>query len=93
MSNIRQDDIDNLLASWADAKEQISSLEHTIEKYKRLATRILNKNNTEQINNNTFTLRRRHISKRTVSKQDLPSDIWNQYSKQTEFTAFYLSKQ
>lgn len=92
MNNIRSEDIDNLLDNWADAKEQISDLEHDIEKYKKLATKILYKNDTETISNNTFILKRRQFSKQTLSKNNVPKDIWHKYSKTTDCKAFYLSK-
>jgi diketogulonate reductase-like aldo/keto reductase len=90
--NIRQDDIDNLLSNWAETKEQISQLEYDLEKYKKLATKIMHKNGIDTISNNTFTLSRRELSKQTLAKNDVPKDIWNSYSRTTKYNAFYLSK-
>lgn len=92
MNKVRQDDIDNLLASWAEAKEHIASLEQSIEKYKRLATKILHKNDTEKVTSDAFTLTRRTMSRRIISKNDVPKEIWARYSKPVECTAFYLTK-
>jgi hypothetical protein len=92
MSNVRQDDIDNLLDSWADAKEKIAILEHSIEKYKRLATRILTRNESENIDSDTYTLKRRQFSRQTLGKNDVPKDVWSRYSKTSDCSAFYLTK-
>jgi hypothetical protein len=86
------DDMSNLLEHWAETKEKITQLEKDLEKYKRLAARIMSREDSNIIKNNFYTLKRRELFRETLSKQDVPDEIWRKYSKSHSYSAFYLSK-
>ncbi len=92
MSNVDQQDIDDLLTNWSHAKEQIADLENRIEKYKRLATRILTRTNTDLLQGGTYTLKKRIQARHTLGQKDVPKEVWSRYAKRSEFPVFYLSK-
>lgn len=89
MSN---DDIDNLLEKWYNAKLQISQLENKLNSFKVYAEKYMDKNNVDVIKNSIYSLDRRHINKTTISKKDLPPDIWDTYSKENFYSSFYINK-
>lgn len=86
------DDINNLLEHWMDVKNQLSDLELSLSKYKKLASKIMSKNDTTTLYSDNYVLQQRNISKKTLSKDDVPKEIWNKYAKTTTYTAYYLSK-
>jgi hypothetical protein len=86
------DDIHNLLEHWMDVKNQLSDLELSLSKYKKLASKIMSKNDTTTLYSDNYVLQQRNISKKTLSKDDVPKEIWNKYAKTTTYTAYYLSK-
>ena len=92
MSNVDQQDIDDLLTNWSHAKEQIADLENRIEKYKRLATRILTRTNTDLLQGDNYTLKKRIQTRHTLGQKDVPKEVWSRYDKCSEFPVFYLSK-
>ena len=85
-------DIENLLNKWYEAKQEISMLEKKIEKYKEVADSIMNKTNSDVLSSSKYSLSKREMNKTTIGKKDLPEDIWNRYSKETFYNAFYISK-
>jgi len=85
------DDIENLLNKWYSAKQELSMLEKKIEKYKILAENLMNKENVDVLTSNNYILKRKEINKTTIGKKDLPIDIWNKYSKESFYNAFYIS--
>lgn len=85
-------DIENLLNKWYEAKQEISMLEKKIEKYKEVAESIMNKTNSDVLSSSKYSLSKREMNKTTIGKKDLPEDIWNRYSKETFYNAFYISK-
>ena len=85
-------DIENLLNKWYEAKQEISILEKIIEKYKEVADSIMNKTNSDVLSSSKYSLSKREMNKTTIGKKDLPEDIWNRYSKETFYNAFYISK-
>jgi hypothetical protein len=92
MSKITDDDISNLLNQWYDAKDEISKLEKSIDKYKKLADKIMNSNDTNIIKSGEYTLRKSDISKMTISKRDVPENVWEKYAKKCSYPAYYLTK-
>ena len=92
MVNANSNDIADLLEHWTQTKKQIAELEADLEKYKRLATRIMSQNNTNLLTDGCYTLKKRNLSRETISRADLPKEIWKQYAKSFTYPAFYLSK-
>ena len=92
MSHTNSDDITNLLAHWMSTKNEIAELELSLTKYKKLATKIMTKNDTTIIQSDNYILKKRILSKKTLSKDDVPTEIWEKYSKTTTYSAYYLSK-
>ena len=89
---MNETNVDNLLEKWYEAKQQINDLESKIDKYKRIAENIMEHKNVESLMNDKFLLQKKDINKTTISKKDLPIDIWNKYSKENFYSAFYISK-
>ena len=83
--------IENLLNKWYEAKQEISALEKKIEKYKKAAENIMNETNTDILSSSKYNLSKKEMNKTTIGKKDLPEDIWNRYSKETFYNAFYIS--
>lgn len=87
-----EDDIENLLSKWYNAKQELFQLEKKIEKYKVLAENLMNKENIDIIKSEKYILQRKEMNRTTIGKKDLPEDIWNRYSKELFYNAFYISK-
>lgn len=92
MSKMNDMDMATLLEKWSEDKAQISELEKRIDKYKKIADRIMNSRDTNVISSDLYTLKRTNMSRGTLTKQDIPDSVWKQYSKTCSYTAFYLSK-
>jgi hypothetical protein len=86
------EDINNLLDKWYEAKQEISSLEKKIEKYKLYVEDIMNKRNIDVLSSDKITVQRKEQNRTTISKKDLPSDIWDRYCKELFYNVFYISK-
>jgi hypothetical protein len=85
-------EIKDILQKWADAKTEIAELEKNIEKYKRVVNRIMDQKGNNTITSSKFTLRRKEMSRSTMSKKNVPTEIWNKYSRPCTYKAYYISK-
>lgn len=92
MSVYDQDTISDLLERWDNAKKNLATTEARIEKYKKLAKRIMVKNGTNIIESGSYSLNKQAISRNSIAKIDVPEEIWNRYSKSSSYEAFYLKK-
>jgi hypothetical protein len=81
-----------LLERWYETKQQISALEEKIEKYKKMADNIMDHKNTDTLSSDKYVLSKKDMNKTSISKKDLPIDIWEKYSKESFYSAFYISK-
>ena len=86
------DDIENLLDNWYLAKQEICKLEKKIEKYKTIAENLMNKEKNDIISSANYILQKKECNRSTIGKKDLPEDIWDRYSKELFYNAFYISK-
>ena len=92
MPTIDVADISTLLQKWSETKAEIIDLEKKIDKYKRLANKIMDKNGDNTINSLEYKLLRKEMSRTTISKKDVPKETWNKYSRTSTYTAYYLTE-
>ena len=56
-------DLDVLLCRWNDDKEKIKELEGKCEKYKKLADKMMRKNDTDKLKGSNYIVTRREMTK------------------------------
>ena len=84
-------DIDDLFDNWYKAKQEISLLEQKCEKYKKVSEKLMTQMEKNILNSKLYSLKKIDIVKSTISKTDLPDDIWYKYSKKTKYSSLYLN--
>jgi hypothetical protein len=52
----------------------------------------MSKTGSNVIESSSYTLNRQEISRNSLSKNDVPKDIWDRYSKSSSYDAYYLRK-
>lgn len=101
---MNKSDIDTLLSSWHDTKQEIAKLELRLDKYKRAAEKIMKKRSSSRYNDDSdeetgnnritgtdYTLIKRIITRKTIGKDDVPTSVWDQYAKSCSYPAYYLN--
>ena len=92
MTTVNISDIAKILRTWAESKNEIADLEKKIEKYKRVVTRFMDQQGNNTISTPYYTLRRKEMSRTTISKKDVPKEIWNKYARPCTYKAYYLTQ-
>ena len=82
----------SFLQQWNEAKMKISELERKCERYKRLADKAIDSKGVNVIKYGDITVKRSEIVRTSISKSDLPKELWNKYSKKSSYVAYYLSE-
>ena len=52
----------------------------------------MSKTDADTIQSDYYILKKRTLTKKTLSKDDVPKEIWERYAKTTTYPAYYLSK-
>jgi hypothetical protein len=84
-------DINDLLDNWYKTKQEISILENKCDKYKKVCEKLMDKLEKNSLNSMYYSLKKIDITKSTISKNNVPDDIWDRYSKKTKYSSFYLN--
>ena len=85
-------DIDTILEKWDLAKQQKADLEKECEKYKGAVERYMNRKEKDSVSSKYYTVTRRSNTRQQLSKQRVPSDIWNRYANRFTYTSYHLKK-
>lgn len=86
-----EQDIEELLSNWFEAKQRLSELEKKCDKYRLTADRIMNIRGEDILKTRNFKLTKTDMERETLSKKDVPKDIWNTYAKVSTFSTFRLT--
>jgi hypothetical protein len=87
-----ESNIDEILNKWYKAKEEISILEKDCEKYKSIITNNMDSKGEDEIIGKNYHVKRNIICKKTISKNNIPSNIWDLYSKSSVYPLFQIKK-
>eukprot|EP00927_Polykrikos_kofoidii_P013552 TRINITY_DN1589_c0_g1_i3.p3 TRINITY_DN1589_c0_g1~~TRINITY_DN1589_c0_g1_i3.p3 ORF type:complete len:124 (-),score=40.55 TRINITY_DN1589_c0_g1_i3:106-477(-) len=78
--------LEEVLEKWNDAKEREQVAQKEIEGCKTSVEAILMKTGMSSVTTPNFQVDKRTQTRESVSKKDLPADIWAKYAKTSEFS-------
>ena len=87
-----ENNIRETLKKWHDAKTKLTLLEKKVEKYKSAISKEMNRKNVDKLSYGEFSVSRRKNTRTFLGKDNVPADIWKQYSTRTSYDAFFLIK-
>lgn len=85
-------DIAFTLEKWYSSKQKMRVLEERIERYRQAIAKELNSKGVSTLSGGDYTVTRRRNVKTTLSKDSVPKEIWDKYSKKSSYDAFFLKK-
>ena len=85
-------DLNVILEKRNDAKKNKYFYEKECDKYKDAVERYMKKKEKDNITGSNFSVDKRYVTRSQISKQNVPEDIWNKYSKKYTYTVYRLKK-
>lgn len=85
-------DIDELLEIWNETKTKIADLEKKCDKYKQYCERLMKKMNVDILSGSRYYVSRSQVTRSTMSKKDVPDDVWNKYASKCTYPSYYVKK-
>ena len=82
--------MEELLKNWYEAKESLAKLETKIKEYKSHADSLLK--NSKEAKTKDYVLEVKEMSRRTISKDDMPDDLYSRYSHINKYKCYYVYK-
>jgi len=84
------EDLDKILEKWDKYKKELSEIEKKVQKYKELVEKYMNEETVNSLETKNYTVSRINCSKSTVSKKDVPEEIWNKYERRSKYWMYTL---
>ncbi len=84
--------ISKILYKWDRDREKISILTKRVDEYKKAINSEMNKSGKEILENDDFSCVRRKITREYISKETVPSEIFQKYKTKTRFETITLKK-
>lgn len=85
-------DIETTLRKWDETRKKIEILEEKLKKYKNTISKEMNKKEVDKLSLGGYTVTRRRNTRSYITKENVPADIWKEYSTKCSFDAFFLVK-
>ena len=85
-------EIDQLITSWYEAKNQMKELTEKERRYKRMLNKILDLTGGDAIKGRDLQVTRRIQKRRFISKNLVPEDVFDRYAKTIEISALYIKE-
>ena len=85
-------EIEELLEYWNNAKKEIIVLEKKCDNYKKMVEKMMISQQTDKLDSKNFSVSKKILSRDILTKNDVPCDVWYQYSRKVSYPAYYLKE-
>ena len=84
--------VNELLENWWKYREIKLEAEKKLNKYKKKIQKLMEKDCINKINSSKYIVSRKKIQSTRLSKQNVPTEIWDRYSTITEYNTFNIKE-
>lgn len=86
------DSIDQYIEKYLEYKNKYTEIDKKVEKYKKEIKSFLKKSKLEKYDNAQASVTLQIAKKSTIAKKNTPSEIWEKYSKETNYEILNVKK-
>ena len=84
--------VNELLDNWWKYRKMKLEAEKKVNKYKKKIEKIMERENSNKIQNKKYVVSKRKTHTTRLSKQHVPENIWERYSTTTEYNIFTIKE-
>ena len=84
--------IKEAVEEWYKAKEKVAFHEKQVDKLRQKVIEYMKDKEVETIVTTNYIVSKRNMSRDSLSKKDVPEDIWKQYAKNLSYDAYYIKE-
>lgn len=85
-------EISEKVEDWYKAKEKAAFYEKEAEKLKKKIINHMIQEQLDSIKTVNFSVTKKSISRESLSKKDVPDDIWKKYSKEISYDTYTIKE-
>lgn len=84
--------LDDLLQDWESAKAKLKKYEEIVESRRKAVMRYMLDKQTKEIKTSHYSVKMSTATRETLTKKDVPREIWDKYSKKVSYETCVLRK-
>jgi hypothetical protein len=92
MSDDSVSKIKEAVEEWYKAKEKVAFYEKQSEKIKQQVIDYMKNKEVETLVTTNYIVSKKSMSRDTLSKKDVPDDLWKKYAKNISYDAYYIKE-
>lgn len=92
MSHLSPEKLEELFKEWKKVKKEISSLESREQEIKDIVKDLMKEVNSNKLKGINHYVEKKSQVRTTISKKDVPLDVWDKYSKDSSCDVLYLKR-
>lgn len=90
--DLNNDQIDELITRWHETRHTIRTLEEKEKHYKALIRKFMNVSDIDIVQGKDLEVQRTMQQRHIISKENLPTDIYDKYCQTRSIEIFYIRK-
>lgn len=84
--------ISETLKNWYETKQQINKLQKEQDRYKEIINNYMAHKDTNIIKTKYFSVNKRNNTRESVSKKDIPPDLWRRVCNRSTYHSLILKR-
>ena len=86
------EETDRIVERWMELKKMQAEVEKKCEQYREKVEEHMKQNRVDQLFHKGLTITRVQSKRETISRKDLPEELWDRYHKTSLFTVLRVTK-
>jgi hypothetical protein len=82
--------LEEVLQRWSEARERMAALSDSIDTYKSVVSRLMDKRGVDTLSTRNYKVMRKKGVRSVISRKDVPASVWHQYARETYYDSIHL---
>lgn len=84
--------IKEAVEEWYKSKEKVAFYEKQVDKLKQKVIEYMKEKEVETIVTTNYIVSKRVLSRDSLTKKDVPEDVWKKYARNLSYDAYYIKE-
>ena len=89
-------DLDSTIAKFIETKNKLEDLQKRHERYRKIIEEHMISEGvvelTQKVDSDSYQIKKTLMTRETISKKELPKEVWDRYSKASSFSIIRVKK-
>jgi hypothetical protein len=84
-------ELKDIIEDWYILKKKLKDIEKKIDSNRNIIIDYMERNSIDKVITDNYIVKKKNMDREYIAKKDLPSDLWNKYSRKMNYNIYKIN--